>query len=201
MTRIGFTGVGRMGLPMCANLIPAGYQVTAGDARGERESAVTGCGAQWKGTAAEVAAEADVLITVLPGPDEVRDVMAGRGGDPAVLPIDMTSSSPEVGGVLFHAADDRGIGVLEAPAGGGVPAARAGKLQLSWAATLPWSNVTARCLRCCQPQRITHVGGHGAGYLAKLLVNLLWFGQAIATAEALLLARHAGIASTSCARH
>lgn len=85
MTRIGFTGVGRMGLPMCANLVRAGYQVTAGDARGERESAVTGCRAQWKGTAAEVAAEADVLITVLPGPGEVHDVMAGRGGVPAVL--------------------------------------------------------------------------------------------------------------------
>jgi 3-hydroxyisobutyrate dehydrogenase len=53
---------------MCANLVRAGYEVTAGDARGERESAVTGCGARWKGTAAEVAAEVDVLITVLPGP-------------------------------------------------------------------------------------------------------------------------------------
>jgi 3-hydroxyisobutyrate dehydrogenase-like beta-hydroxyacid dehydrogenase len=43
------------------------------------------------------------------------------------------------------------------------------------------------------PRHITHVGGHGAGYLAKLLVNLLWFGQAIATAEAQLLARRAGL--------
>jgi 3-hydroxyisobutyrate dehydrogenase-like beta-hydroxyacid dehydrogenase len=75
-----------------------------------------------------VAAEADVLITVLPGPGEVHDVMAGRGGVPAVLPVDMTSISPEVGRVLFHASDDRGIDV---------PEARAGKLQPSWAATLP----------------------------------------------------------------
>jgi 3-hydroxyisobutyrate dehydrogenase len=43
------------------------------------------------------------------------------------------------------------------------------------------------------PQRITHVGGNGSGYLAKLLVNLLWFGQAVATAEALLLASASGI--------
>jgi 3-hydroxyisobutyrate dehydrogenase-like beta-hydroxyacid dehydrogenase len=61
-------GVGWRGLPMCANLVRAGYEVTAGDARGERESAVTGCGARWKGTSAEVAAEVDVLITVLRGP-------------------------------------------------------------------------------------------------------------------------------------
>jgi 3-hydroxyisobutyrate dehydrogenase-like beta-hydroxyacid dehydrogenase len=68
MTRIGFIGVGRRGLPICANLVRADYEVTAGDARSERESAVTGCRARWKGTAAEVAAEVDVLITVLPGP-------------------------------------------------------------------------------------------------------------------------------------
>jgi 3-hydroxyisobutyrate dehydrogenase len=68
MTRIGFIGVRRRGLPMCANLVRTGYEFTAGDARGERESAVTGCGARWKGTAAEVAAEVDVLIPVLPGP-------------------------------------------------------------------------------------------------------------------------------------
>jgi 3-hydroxyisobutyrate dehydrogenase len=43
------------------------------------------------------------------------------------------------------------------------------------------------------PQRIIHVGGNGAGYTVKLLVNLLWFGQAVATGEALLLARRAGI--------
>src|SRR5689334_23304386 len=88
--RIGFAGVGRMGLPMCANLVRAGYEVTAGDARGERGSAVTGCGARWKGTAAEVAAEVDVLITVLPGPGEVHDVMAGRGGVLAALPAAAT---------------------------------------------------------------------------------------------------------------
>jgi 3-hydroxyisobutyrate dehydrogenase len=199
MTRIGFIGVGRMGLPMCANLVRAGYEVTAGDARGEREGAVTGCGARWKGAAAEVAAEVDVLITVLPGPGEVHDVMAGRGGVLAALPaaatwIDMTSSSPEVGRELFQAADARGVGVLEAPAGGGVAEARAGKLQLFVGGDAGLVERHRPLLEVlADPQRIAHVGGHGAGYLAKLLVNLLWFGQAIATAEALLLARRAGL--------
>ena len=57
--------------------------------------------------------------------------------------------------------------------------------------------VLDRCRRVLEaladPQRIIHVGGNGAGYTAKLLVNLLWFGQAVATGEALLLARRAGI--------
>lgn len=84
--------------------------------------------------------------------------------------------------------------MLEAPAGGGVPGARAGKLRLfvgGDAAVVEHHRPLPEVL--ADPQRITHVGGHGAGYLTKLLVNLLWFGQAIATAEALLLARRAGI--------
>lgn len=68
--RVGFIGLGRMGLPMCANLVRAGYEVTAGDLRPGRQDAVAACGARWGGTAAEVAITADVLITVLPGTRE-----------------------------------------------------------------------------------------------------------------------------------
>jgi 3-hydroxyisobutyrate dehydrogenase len=199
VVRIGFIGVGRMGLPMCANLARAGYAVSAGDARAEQEGAVTGFGARWLGGSAEVAAEADVLITMLPGPAEVHHVMAGPGGALAALPpaatwIDMTSSSPAMGRILVTAAQARGIGVLEAPVGGGVQAARAGTLQLfvgGDAALVERHRALLAVL--ADPARILHVGGHGAGYLTKLLVNLLWFGQAVATAEALILARRAGI--------
>lgn len=184
---------------MCVNLVQAGYRVTAGDRRAELESAVAGFGARWQGTAAAVAADADVLITMLPGPGEVHDVMAGPGGALAALPpsatwIDMTSSSPAAGRVLAAAARARGIGVLDAPVGGGVPAAQDGTLQLfvgGEAAVLERHRPVLEVL--ADPHRIAHVGGYGAGYLVKLLVNLLWFGQAVATAEALLLGRRAGL--------
>jgi 3-hydroxyisobutyrate dehydrogenase len=196
---IGFIGVGRMGLPMCANLVAAGYPVVAGDARAEAEQAVLECGAAWSSTLSGAAARADILITMLPGPGAVTDVMTGPGGVLAALPvpatwIDMTSNSPEVARPLAAAARARGIGVLDAPAGGGVAAARAGTLQLFVGGD---SALTDRCRPVLEaladPRRITHVGGSGAGYLTKLLVNLLWFGQAVATAEALLLARASGI--------
>jgi 3-hydroxyisobutyrate dehydrogenase len=199
VARVGFIGVGRMGLPMCVNLVRAGYEVTAGDVRAELESVVTGCGARWEGRPAAAAAGADVLITMLPGPGEVHDVMAGPGGALAALPpsatwIDMTSSSPAAGRVLAAAARARGIGVLDAPVGGGVPAARTGTLQLFVGGDIALLERHRRLLEVlADPQRIAHVGGHGAGYLVKLLVNLLWFGQAVATAEALLLARRAGL--------
>ena len=52
MRAIGFIGVGRMGLPMCANLVAAGYEVTAADARPELRAKVLACGARWRGTPA-----------------------------------------------------------------------------------------------------------------------------------------------------
>jgi 3-hydroxyisobutyrate dehydrogenase len=87
------------------------------------------------------------------------------------------------------------VEVLEAPVGGGIQAARQGNLQLfvgGEAASLERHRPVLEVL--ADPGRIVHVGGHGTGYTAKLLVNLLWFGQAVATAEALLLGQSAGIA-------
>jgi 3-hydroxyisobutyrate dehydrogenase len=188
-----------MGLPMCANLVRAGYEVTAGDLRAELEEAVLDCGARWKPTSADVAADVDVLITVLPGPDQVHDAMAGRGGALSALPaatvwIDMTSSSPAAAGALRAAAQARGLRVLEAPMGGGVQAARDGTLQLFVGGDLALLDHCRPILEVvADPARIVHVGGPGAGYLTKLLVNLLWFGQAIATAEALLIGDSAGV--------
>lgn len=199
MRAIGFVGVGRMGLPMCANLVAAGYEVTAADARPGLEAAVLDCGARWRGRPADAAAGADLVITVLPGPREVQDVMAGPGGVLAVMPagaawVDMTTNSPSAARDLAADAAARGIGVLEAPVGGGVRAARAGTLQLFVGGD---SALLERCRPVlevlAEPRLIAHIGGNGAGYTAKLLVNLLWFGQAVATAEALLVARRAAI--------
>src|ERR1700678_309617 len=134
VTRIGFVGVGRMGLPMCANLVAAGHTVTAGDPRPQLEPAVGRGGARGGGTLAEVAARADLLITMLPGSAEVREVAAGSGvlgALPATAVwVDMTSSSPAAGRDLAAAAQARGVAVLDAPVGGAPPAARAGTLQV-----------------------------------------------------------------------
>jgi 3-hydroxyisobutyrate dehydrogenase len=92
--------------------------------------------------------------------------------------VDMTGNSPAAVRELATAARAHGVGVLDAPVGGDAA-------------------VLDRCRRVLEaladPQRIIRVGGNDAGYTAKLLVNLLSFGQAVATGEALLLARRAGI--------
>ena len=185
---------------MCAALVRAGYQVTATDERAEAEQTAAACGAAWRDTPAQAAAAADVLITMLPGPGEVRAVMLGAAGALDGLAagaawIDMTSNSPAAVRPIREQAMARGVEVLEAPVGGGIAAARAGQLQLfvgGEAAAVERHRAVLEVLG--DPGRIVHVGGHGTGYTAKLLANLLWFGQAVATAEALLLGQRAGIA-------
>lgn len=190
---IGLIGVGRIGLPVCSNLVQAGYAVIASDRRPEREEKVRAVGAGWALETEAVVGTADVLLTVLPGSEELREAMAAasmamRAG---TTWIDMTSSSPLVGNELCEQAHGRGVECLDAPVGGGVRAAETGTLQL-FVGGRPETVERHRALLEALGD-INHVGGHGAGYTTKLIVNLLWFCQALATGEALLLARRSGI--------
>jgi 3-hydroxyisobutyrate dehydrogenase len=188
-----------MGLPVCANLVRAGHEVLAFDRRPERAAAVRAVGATWAGSAAAVAAGADVLITVLSGPPEVVEALTGVEGAleslrPGATWIDMTSNAAAVAAPVQALALARGVDVLEAPMGGGIDAATTATLKLfvgGPAAVLERHRPLLSSV--ADPDRLVHVGGLGAGYTTKLLVNLLWFGQAVATTEALLLGRRAGI--------
>jgi 3-hydroxyisobutyrate dehydrogenase len=196
---IGLIGVGRMGLPLCTNLSAAGYDVTAHDLRPQVREDVLACGARWAPTRAAAAAAAEILITVLPGPAEVAQVMLEPGGVLDALPpgatwVDMTSNVDAAAAPIRARASELGIDVLDAPVGGGVTAAREGSLKVFVGGE---PEVLERCRAVLavvgDPARLVHVGGPGAGYTTKLIVNLLWFGQAVATAEALLLGRRSGL--------
>jgi len=184
---------------MCAALVRAGYQVIATDQRAEREVAARACGADWRDTPAEAAVAVDVLITMLPGPREVHTAMLGEAGalksmGTGATWIDMSTNSPAAVRPIREQAIKRGVQVLEAPVSGGIAAARAGTLQLfvgGETSVLAKHRPLLEAL--ADPTRIVHVGGHGTAYTLKLLVNLLWFGQAVAAAEALLLGQRAGI--------
>ncbi|MDT4928907.1 MAG: hypothetical protein QOF92_1774 [Pseudonocardiales bacterium] len=204
-SQVAVLGVGRIGLPVCANLVRAGHEVRAHDTRPERRAAVEQHGATWTGVAAEAVKDADVVITVLPGSPELHALMLGSGGadDAGLLArltstqtwIDLTSAAPDLGAELAAAAAARSVAYLDAPLGGGMPAAHDATLTLyvgGPAAVLDQQRGLLESIAA--PDRIHRMGPSGAGYLSKLLVNLVWFGQAVAVGEALLLATEGGIA-------
>ncbi len=190
---VGIVGVGRMGLPVCARLVGAGFQVVVTDIRHEREADARAVGADWIGETKLVASIADVLLTVLPGSGELTEATALAL--PALRPettwIDLTSAAPASARVLVERAESLGIDCLDAPVGGGIAAAAAGSLQLFVGGRADAVERHRGLLESLG--RVDHVGENGTGYITKLLVNLLWFGQAVAVGEALLLARRAGI--------
>jgi 3-hydroxyisobutyrate dehydrogenase len=194
LPRLGVVGLGRMGLPMCARLARCGFRVTATDVRGELRSPALGAGARWAPSAGAVAAGAQVLITMLPGPAEVAGVVDELVSAlaPGSTWIDMSTASPDVAGLIVAAAEPRGISVLDAPVGGNPEAAREGRL-LAFVGGAAADLAAQREMLGTMADRIVHVGPSGAGYAVKLLVNLLWFGQAVGTAEALALAHRAGL--------
>jgi 3-hydroxyisobutyrate dehydrogenase len=187
-------------MPICARLVRSGYEVTAGDRRAELEADVVAGGASWVGSSRAVAAAADVLITVLPGPAEVQDALLSPDGSLSGLRagatwIDMSTCPPRVGRALADRAQALSVRCLDAPMGRNVAAsAEPGPLQVFVGGEPELVEEQRELLEAAAGSaEVRHVGGNGAGYTTKLLINLLWFGQAVATAEALLVAQREGL--------
>ena len=199
MTRIGFVGLGNMGGPMCAHLVRAGHEVTAFDIDSAALDRLHAKGARAARSAAECAREAEVLITMLPAPPHVEQVLLGDGGviaalSPGAVAIDMSTSSPAVGQVVVASASARGIDFLDAPVAGRTIGARGGTLAIYVGGDAAVFDRARPLLEVMgDPQRVFHVGPHGAGYTVKLLLNLSWFIQSVATGEILTVGMRAGV--------
>lgn len=194
---IAFIGLGHMGGPMSHRLAAAGLDLVVFDLDPARAAPALEHGARLAGSAAEAARQAGVLITMLPTPAAVEDVMLGAGGVLSALPaealwIDMSTSSPAVADRVRGTRSD--LRVVDAPVAGMATGAAAGTLEV-FAGGDPADVAAARPLleRLGDPERIFHVGGPGAGYVVKLLLNLLWFDQLVAIAEVLTIGARSGV--------
>lgn len=197
--RVGFIGLGNMGGPMCQHLVRAGFEVIAFDLDAAALARAVAAGARAAGTPAQCAAGAQALITMLPAPPQVEEVLLGEGGvieamAAGTVQIDMSTSSKELGDRVAAAARQRGIAALDAPVAGQASGARAGTLSI-YVGGEQAAFTRARPLfeAMGDPQRIFHVGDKGAGYAVKLLLNLLWFIHAVAVGEVLTVGVRAGV--------
>ena len=197
--RIGFIGLGSMGSGMTRNLLKAGFPVVIHDIRTEILEEYAALGAEVAASAAELAGDTDVVITMLPTPAIVKEVLEGKEGVLAGLPdggtwIDMSTSVPAVADEVRRRHAHRGVVVIDAPVSGMAHGAADGMLQIFVGgdadAVATWLPVFEAM---GDPERILHVGPHGAGYATKLMINQLWFSHLVATAEVLAVGVQAGV--------
>jgi 3-hydroxyisobutyrate dehydrogenase len=200
--RIGVLGVGRMGLPIARRLIAAGLTVTVFDSDANRAAAA---GAPIARSGASLAASSDILLTVLPGIAEIEDAMIGAESlidalAPGALWLDLTSNDPRLARRIADRGSARGIETVGAPMAGGVDAAESGSLRFSVGGT---SSGVSRARLILDALGSLEVLGERieVGYAAKLIANLLWFGQVAAVTEALLLGQELGLPPATLRAH
>lgn len=188
--KVGFIGLGAMGLPMAKRVAGAGHQVCALARRRAPAEELAALGAAIVATPAEVAGRVDVVITVLPADAELREVALGAHGlleafGQGKILIDMTTATAQTLLDVERALVQRGGRVLDAPVSGGTPAAAAGTLTIMVGGD-------AGLLEECRPvleamgKTILHVGAVGQGKVVKIVnqvlaaIHLLAIGEAFA---------------------
>jgi 3-hydroxyisobutyrate dehydrogenase len=197
MARIGFLGLGNMGLPMARNLAKAGHQVIGFDVVPAACKAAGEAGLQVAGTARGVLDGAEAVVTMLPAGEHVRSAYLGAEGllDAAAkdtLFIDCSTIDVATSRDVHAAAAERGLPMLDAPVSGGVGGAEAGTLtfmvggpEAAFARGKPLFEVMGRT--------IVHAGGAGNGQAAKICNNMILGISMIAVAEAFSLGEKLGL--------
>ena len=191
---IGFIGLGNMGLPMCLNLVEAGFDVVALDLRPEPVAEIVAAGGRTATDAAAVAAEAGILLTSLPRPDHVDSVMRAGGALAALQPgsvwADLTTNRREFVQELADEAPE-GVTVVDSPVTGAVDGARnkrltlfAGGSETDLDRVVPVLENLGRVIRC---------GPLGTGNVVKLVTNQLWFIHAASIGEGFALGMANGV--------
>lgn len=192
--RIGFIGIGRMGLPMAANLLAAGHRVQVWNRSPAKCASLAEAKAVLFDSPAAMAAQSDVLITMLTDANAVNEVLFARGVATAMpanaTVVDMSSIAPNA--AIEHARRLRSMGInhLDAPVSGGTKGAAAGSLAIMVGGEANvFSDMSGLLASLGRP---THVGGNGMGQIAKLANQLIVAITLGGVAEALAFAQRAG---------
>jgi 2-hydroxymethylglutarate dehydrogenase len=198
--RIGFLGLGAMGKPMAMRLIRAGYEVTICAHRNQAVvDELVQLGAQRANEPSSVAAQADVVITMLPDSPDVEEVCFGPGGIVSgkaskreLVIIDMSTISPLATRSLAARLQDVGIVLVDAPVSGGVWRAASGELTIMVGGEVEQVEQQQDIFQVLGTH-IVHVGPVGHGEMMKVTNNMICGMLLPALSEALTLAVKAGI--------
>ena len=198
MAIIGFIGLGNMGGPMAANLVKAGHKVTGYDLNPAAMEALAAAGGAVAASASDAVKGAEVVITMLPAGEHVRQVWLHQGGlidvvkDTKPLLIDCSTIDVESARVVTAAAEEAGMTMLDAPVSGGTVGAANGTLTFMVGGD---AGAFAKGLPVLQAmgKNIFHAGGPGAGQAVKICNNMMLAINMIGVAEGFILAEKLGL--------
>jgi 3-hydroxyisobutyrate dehydrogenase len=197
MARIGFIGLGNMGLPMALNLIKAGHQVEGFDLNAAAVDRLVAAGGASAGTINAAGSRAEVVVTMLPAGQHVREVYLEIGGvldnvKPGTLLIDCSTIDVESARAVAAAAEAKGLPMIDAPVSGGVGGAQAGTLTFMVGGSAD-AFAQAKPLLEAMGKAIVHAGGPGNGQAAKICNNMILGVSMIVVSEAFVLAEKLGL--------
>lgn len=197
MMKIGLIGLGIMGKPMGMNLLKAGYDLTVYDTNAAPMEALAEAGAQKAADIKALAADADIILTMLPNSPHVKSVVMDEGGvletvRPGTVLIDMSSINPIASREIAAALAEKGVEMLDAPVSGGEPKAIDGTLSFMVGGK---QEVFDRCqaLLGAMGASVVRCGEIGAGNVTKLCNQIVVAVNIAAVSEALMLGQLAGV--------
>lgn len=195
--RLGFIGLGLMGRPMAHNLLKAGFPLTVYSRSPAPVEELAAAGAHAARSPREVAAAADVVITMLPDAPDVEAVLFGPNGvieaaRPGLIVVDMSTVSPVATRRMAARLGEAGLAMLDAPVSGGTVGAEAGTLSIMVGGD---EATFERCRPIFETlgKRITYMGPSGAGQLTKACNQIMTAGIYAVMSEALVLAAKGGL--------
>lgn len=196
MEKIGFIGLGNMGMPMAQNLISNGIKVKGFDVSEEVLKQASENNIMVCSDALQASKEIDVLITMLPNGEAVSSVFNSESLleniDPSILIIECSTISPKTSKELSLKASSLNLEMIDAPVSGGVKGAQEASLTFMVGGSV--ENVEkAKPILSKMGKNIFHAGGSGSGQIAKLCNNMLLAIHMSGTAEALSIGVKSGL--------
>ncbi len=197
MARIGFIGLGNMGLPMAKNLLHAGHAVVGFDVVPAALEAAAGAGLEVVAAATDVLSDVEAVITMLPAGEHVRAVYLDADGllvaaAPGTLFIDSSTIDVATSREVHAEAKASGHAMVDAPVSGGVAGAEAGTLTFMVGGEEA-AFKGAKSLLEIMGRNIVHAGGGGNGQAAKICNNMILGITMIAVSESFALGQKLGL--------
>ena len=195
--RIGFIGLGLMGRPMALNLIKGGHAVSVWARRVESTKPLADTGAKVVASPKALAAEVEVVVSMVADGPDVEQVMLGKdgvieGGNKGLIAIDMSTIQPSTAKQVNAELGKKGIEFLDAPVSGGDVGAINGTLSIMVGGPKAAFD-KAKPVFECMGKNIVYIGETGAGQVTKAANNLVVAMTVIAVSEAFCLARKSGV--------